>query len=159
MHYVRCVERHDAHGGGRISPSSDTRQRVLPVIRCIRPNERCVDKSQTRWMDRDPLARGPCAVPARTYRSKARPRQNPIFKVQTTQMGLGYTQCIVTSRRTTRVREVSPETALISLSLPSKMRWRYPRATPVASKRIRQTAWADFQHFSAFQILTVAWVY
>lgn len=90
-------------------------QKALLVIRCIRTNERCVDKSQTRELKRDPFFKGPLCGSKRTYRSKARPRQDPIFKVQTTQMGLGYTQCIVTSQRPTRVREVSPDTALISL--------------------------------------------
>lgn len=89
--------------------------KALLVIRCIRTNERCVDKSQTREMEKRPILQGPLCGSKVAYRSKARPQKDPIFKVQTTQMGLGYTQCIVTSQRPTRVREVSPDTALISL--------------------------------------------
>lgn len=122
-----------------------------------------VSTNPRRQNGKDPSARVPLCGSKRTYRSKARPRQTPKFKVQTTQMGLGHTQCTVNPRRPAWVREVSPGTALISLSLPSKMRWRPsgsnqdPRAAfrSGSARPLGQTS-NGVQPFIIFFSLTVA---
>lgn len=112
---LRCARRRrETRDSGRQPkpPPSDTSQKALLVIRCIRPNERCVDKSQTREWQETPYARGPCAVPKGPTGARHDHDRPQSLRFRPPKWGLGYTQCIVTSRRPTWVKEVSPDTAL-----------------------------------------------